>query len=347
MSTSKVDNKTKMKKLLSYLGILQALCGGLFSSTVMAETAFSQSFETPQPSHCRYTYPEGTLPFYAYEFLGTRKMQVTQPGELGRVTIYIKNTGTAPMFSDNSGCALRPVTRLGTARYRDRESLLYTKLSDGDSGWQSPNRIKLDQARLNPGEEGSFTFWMKTPTEEGIYHEYFDVVIEGKKWLNNDFAVPFDVGKFVHENRNYLSFILESRRVTQEELIGERNIEVDISDQKMYLKIGDIVIRTFPVSTGTYRTPTPYGYTHIFQKQEVRIGSKWPYYIMPKWMHFRAGGYGIHSLPSIRYGNGSYWREALNHIGTRRSHGCIRLLPADAEFAYNFAPIGTAVWVHE
>ncbi|MFC1656243.1 L,D-transpeptidase [Patescibacteria group bacterium] len=336
-----------MKKLLSYLGILQALSGGLLSSTVMAETVFAQSFETMQASHCEYTYPEGTVPSYSYEFLGTRKMQVTQPGELSKVIIYVKNTGTAPMFSDNSGCALRPIARLGTTRFHDRESTLHTNLSDGDSGWQSPSRIKLDQARLNPGEEGSFTFWIKTPPENGIYYEYFDVVIEGKKWLNNDFAVPFDVGEFAHENRDYLSFVLESRRVTQDELMGDKSIEVDISQQKMYLKIGEIIVRTFPVSTGKYSTPTPYGYTNVFQKQEVRVSAAWPHYIMPKWMQFRSGGYGIHALPSIRYGNGSYWREALNHIGTRRSHGCIRLLPADAEFAYDFTTIGTAVWVHE
>jgi lipoprotein-anchoring transpeptidase ErfK/SrfK len=114
----------------------------------------------------------------------------------------------------------------------------------------------------------------------------------------------------------------------------------------MYLKVGDIVIREFPISTGTWRTPTPYGNTQIYYKQEVRVGAKWPHYIMPKWMNFRHGGYGIHALPSIQYGNGWFWREALNHIGTRRSHGCIRLLPADAEFAYEWTPVGTAVWVH-
>ena len=68
---------------------------------------------------------------------------------------------------------------------------------------------------------------------------------------------------------------------------------------------------------------------------------------MPNWMTFRANGYGIHALPSISYDNGRYWHEALNHIGTRRSHGCIRLLPQDAKYAYGFADIGTKVVVHK
>jgi len=67
---------------------------------------------------------------------------------------------------------------------------------------------------------------------------------------------------------------------------------------------------------------------------------------MPKWMMFRKGGYGIHALPSLANDRGVFWREALSHIGSPRSHGCIRLLPKDAEFAYNFADVGTTVTVH-
>ena len=86
---------------------------------------------------------------------------------------------------------------------------------------------------------------------------------------------------------------------------------------------------------------------------------------MPKWMAFRPG-YGIHALPSLgsaslrskirSYRDGEvptslftddvFWKEALSHIGIPVSHGCIRLLPDDAEFAFNFTPVGTRVVVH-
>lgn len=314
---------------------------------IIPNITFAQSYITSSPSLCEYTLSEGQTPSYSYEFLGSKKKMSFKAGELAQVTIYIKNTGTIPMYSQDSGCMFRAMTSLGTTRSTDRNSVLYTELYGEDSRWKAPNRIKLDQKRINPGEQGSFTFWVKAPHEEGIYREYFGIVIEGKQWLPGDFVVNFDVGKYLSENRANLEYIKESKLVTQDNLNNGKMIEVDISQQKMYLKIGDTIVKTFPVSSGTYRTPTPYGLTSVLFKQEVRVSGGWPHYIMPKWMAFRWNGYGIHALPSISYDNGYYWREALSHIGTRRSHGCIRLLPDDATYAYNFAPVGTPVWVHE
>ena len=317
---------------------------GLIGTTLFLlflNNAFAQSYITTEPDHCSTQYDNGSDLHYDFEFLGSRKKLEFTPGEQAKVIVYIKNTGNIPMFSDESGCSFRPIARLGTARNRDRGSILFSN----KEGWQSPSRIKLDQKRLDPGEKGSFTFIAQIPEENGIYREYFDVVLEGKKWMNKEFAINFDVGEYVKENRDYLKYVDTSRKITKEDLNGEKSIEVVISEQKMYVKIGDIVIRKFPVSTGTYSRPTPYGHTQIMSKQEVRVAGKWPHYIMPKWMSFRAGGYGIHALPSLSFDNGYYWTEALNHIGTRRSHGCIRLLPWDAEFMYDFAEIGTPVWV--
>jgi lipoprotein-anchoring transpeptidase ErfK/SrfK len=136
-----------------------------------------------------------------------------------------------------------------------------------------------------------------------------------------------------------------SMNLTDPKFNGEKKIIVSLSSQKMQLKLGQITVKTFPVSTGTNTHPTPVGTTKISLKQNVRVAGSSPHYIMPLFMQFRKGGYGIHALPSLGNDHGVYWREALNHIGTRRSHGCIRLLPADAEFAYSFADVGTEVQV--
>ena len=328
-----------MKKILSAF-ILSLV---LLTSIIFSQPVFAQISE---PEMCNFDAPTNVKLTYDFEFLGTKKKLAFLPGELNQVTFFIKNTGTMPMFSDEAGCTLRPALRLGTAKPSDHANPLYTTLQGQDSRWISNNRIKLDQNRLNPGEKGSFTFWTKAPMETGIYREYFDVILEGKQWLNKPFVVNFDVGEFISEKRDYLQYITESKLVKPENLTAQKSIEVDISLQKMYLKVGDVIIKTFPVSTGKRSTPTPYGRTQILAKQEVRVGAAWPHYIMPKWLNFRRGGYGIHALPSIRYDNGYYWREALSHIGSPRSHGCIRLLPADAEFAYEWTEVGTPVWVY-
>lgn len=324
-----------MKKLLIPAFILFTLISVLSYGSL---NVYAQDFKTGQPEICKYEYEEGTTLEYDYEYLGSRKNLTHKKGEIEEVTIYFKNTGTIPMFSDDSGCNFRPLTRLGTEKQRDRESILY-------NGWISPNRIELDQKIVKPGEKGSFTFEIRVPYEKGIYREYFDIVIEGQKWLEKPFGVNFDVGEYMKENREFLDYVGESRKVTEEDFNGPKSIEVDISDQKMFLKIGEIVVREFPVSTGKWSTPTPYGRTQIYHKQEVRVGAAWPHYIMPKWMNFRHGGYGIHALPSISWDNGYFWSEALSHIGQPRSHGCIRLLPQDADFAYEFTEVGTPVWV--
>jgi len=328
-----------MKKILSSF-VLSLV---LLTSFVSSQPVFAQVSE---PEMCNFDAPTNVKLTYDFEFLGTKKKLAFIPGELNQVTFFIKNTGTMPMFSDEAGCTLRPVVRLGTAKPSDHANPLYTTLQGQDSRWISNNRIKLDQNRLNPGEKGSFTFWTKAPMETGIYREYFDVILEGKQWLNKPFVVNFDVGEFVSVNRDFLQYVGESKLVKPENLTAPKSIEVDVSLQKMYLKVGDVVIKTFPVSTGKRSTPTPYGHTQIYYKQEVRVSAAWPHYIMPKWLNFRRGGFGIHALPSIRYDNGYYWREALSHIGTPRSHGCIRLLPKDAEFAYEWTEVGTPVWVY-
>lgn len=329
-----------MKKI--FLSILTFIALFLFLSV----NAQAQAYITPNPKHCNYYFEEGQTPEYDYEYLGSKRILEFEPGEYYEVVIYIKNTGNVPFFSAHSDCNFRAATRLGTTRELDRNSSFYAEPINQPTGWLAPNRIELDQKRVDPGDRGSFTFTIKTPEEEGVYREHFDIVIEGKKWLENDFAMNFDIGEFIRENREYLNHIDKSVHLTKSDLIKEKSTEVSISEQIMRLKIGDVTIKKFPVSTGTWRTPTPYGHTRVLHKQEVRIGSAWPYYIMPKWVAFRHGGYGIHALPSISFDNGYYWREALNHIGQRRSHGCIRLLPDDADFYYEFAHIGMPVWVY-
>ena len=150
--------------------------------------------------------------------------------------------------------------------------------------------------------------------------------------------------------QNNLTFLLvsiqKSANLSTLKLEGGKNLEVDLSQQEMYVKIGDTTIRTFPVSTGAPHHPTPPGEFKIFLKQEVRVAGSTPHYIMPLYQMFKAGGYGLHALPSLANDHGVFWREALDHIGSARSHGCIRLLPDDAKFVWNFTDLGTPLKVH-
>lgn len=117
---------------------------------------------------------------------------------------------------------------------------------------------------------------------------------------------------------------------------GVRWFDVDLSDQRMYAYEGDTLVRTFVVSTGTWQTPTIKGRFKVWIKLKSAPMSGPGYYLpdVPYIMYF-SGDYGIH---------GTYWH---NNFGVPMSHGCVNLSIPDAEWAYNFASVGTVVNVHD
>jgi lipoprotein-anchoring transpeptidase ErfK/SrfK len=114
-----------------------------------------------------------------------------------------------------------------------------------------------------------------------------------------------------------------------------RWIDVDLSKQMVYAYEGDVVVNSFLVSTGTYRTPTVTGQYHIYVKYTAADMAGPGYYLpsVPYVMYFYRG-YGFH---------GTYWHS---NFGTPMSHGCINLRTSDAEWLFNWASVGTLVNIH-
>jgi len=116
-------------------------------------------------------------------------------------------------------------------------------------------------------------------------------------------------------------------------------IEVDLSQQRLTIYIGDNAIKSFSVSTGRAATPTEIGEDAIYAKYTsmTMTGTiAGDYYYVPnvKWVSFFNGGEAIH---------GTYWHH---NFGTPMSHGCVNMTEADAKTVFDFAPIGTKVVVH-
>lgn len=116
---------------------------------------------------------------------------------------------------------------------------------------------------------------------------------------------------------------------------GERWIDVDLSNQRVYAYEGDVVVNSFIVSTGTWLTPTVTGKYKVYVKYRSASMSGPGYYLpnVPYIMYFYKG-YGLH---------GTYWH---NNFGTPMSHGCVNFSIPDAEWIYNWASVGTVVNVH-
>jgi len=118
-------------------------------------------------------------------------------------------------------------------------------------------------------------------------------------------------------------------------------IEVNLSTQTMYLFDGETPHGSFRVSTGKWSMPTPVGTRYVSDKNARAWSARYGLY-MPYWMGI-GGGYGIHELPEWPGGA----KEGESHLGTPVSHGCIRLGVGAAATVYNFAPVGTPVFIHK
>ena len=114
-----------------------------------------------------------------------------------------------------------------------------------------------------------------------------------------------------------------------------RTIEVDLSEQRLTAWEGSTPVRILVVSTGDYEHPTIRGQFKIKQKYEKidLIGRDYYYHDVPYVMMFSRPFY-IHAAP---------WR---GKFGVPQSRGCVTLSTGDAEWLYDWAPLGTAVVIH-
>ncbi len=118
-------------------------------------------------------------------------------------------------------------------------------------------------------------------------------------------------------------------------------LEVNLSEQKIYLHFRGGRIKSFLCSTGDSRldkgVKTPEGIFIIQNKSREVYSTQLDSTLMLNWMGFNFN-IGFHAL----LGN-SYYK----YLGKRvSSHGCIRIKREDSEYLYRIIKIGTPVFIH-
>jgi hypothetical protein len=343
-----------IKKFLTFI----LLTLGLWITPTNAQTDTAYLSETVEDYALNWQscfIPEPAEAITEGKFISSNYKAKLSPGERFKIKLYILNTGNTTWFGDNSLCENKPFFRLGASHEKDRSSVLWENLiqfqntfpeQSIDHNWLSRNRIKMQQAYVPPGQVATFIFEAVAPMESDIYREYFTPLFEGSYWYDAiEIPLTLYVGETTDEMREKL-FFMTSSTPSQALDLNQRNVIIDLSEQKLYARIGEKNIFVFPVSSGKPATPTPVVSTKVLFKQKVRVAGKAPHYIMPLYQAFWGGGsFGIHALPSLANDGGIFWREALNHIGEKRSHGCVRLLPWDAETFWEFTETGTPIEV--
>ena len=118
-------------------------------------------------------------------------------------------------------------------------------------------------------------------------------------------------------------------------------IEVSIDDQRLTAWRDGKVVYRFVISTGRRGYETPAGHYKVAAKVKMGWSRKWSGW-MP-WMLPFYGNYSLHQLP---HKDGSSVNIGASKLGTPDSHGCVRVNVGDAEILFNWASVGTPVWVH-
>lgn len=127
-------------------------------------------------------------------------------------------------------------------------------------------------------------------------------------------------------------------------LFPPKRIEINISEQRMYVYEGDNLIHKYVISTGLPGRDTAAGHFKVLDKIPMAYSSIWRLK-MPNWLGiYYVGGVenGIHALP-IRPDGSVMWGGLL---GTKQSYGCVILNNQAARELYDWAEIGTKVDIH-
>lgn len=130
--------------------------------------------------------------------------------------------------------------------------------------------------------------------------------------------------------------------------VATKYIEVDISQQKMYLFSDRAIYKTYKVSTGL-DYPTPIGKFTILNKVDLGFSDIYKVWL-PWWMGFSYSDtlhayFGIHEQPYTLTDDGKpVIRDS--RLGTPTTGGCIALAPGAAQDVYWFATVGTPVYIY-
>ncbi len=120
-------------------------------------------------------------------------------------------------------------------------------------------------------------------------------------------------------------------------------IEISIEKQELVAWEEGRVVFRFPISTGRDGYKTPTGTFRVHTKYEKRWSRKWKVWMPYAMFWHPKHGYALHELP---YKSNPDKRIGASKLGRRDSHGCVRINVGDAQELYEWAPVGTTVWIH-
>lgn len=172
-----------------------------------------------------------------------------EPGQKIFMTLAAVNNGSKPWLRNGPN----PI-KLGTTEPNDRPS----DLCDPSSWLDCSRPALLTQDTVQPGETGTFGFWITAPQAVGYYKERFNLVAEGLTWLNDpglyfDFSV-IPTYKWEFQSVDYYLDSAKTRKTSNGELVVAEDSYVTVKVKNT----GNVVWTNSDVAPIRLATISPY-----------------------------------------------------------------------------------------
>ncbi len=123
----------------------------------------------------------------------------------------------------------------------------------------------------------------------------------------------------------------------------QKYVEVVLKEQRLYAYENGYLVRTFLVSTGIDKYPTPEGIFSVTAKVPIK-DYEWSYGPdHPDNYDIKDVKWNLRFAPTY-YLHYAFWH---NSFGKKRSHGCVNINKVNSEWIYNWANVGMPVVIHQ
>ncbi len=192
---------------------------------------------------------------------------------------------------------------------------------------------KIEEVESQLADVNMRIVFSATPVAESTMHEVQSGDTLGK--LATQYGTTVDLIKISNNLKSDVIRVGQKLRIWN----GKFSVFVDKSQNILFLKNGDEILKVYKVSTGEHNS-TPTGKFKIVSKltdpvwfnRGVVVPPESPQNVLgTRWMGFDLPGYGIHGTI-----------EPMT-IGQQVTAGCVRMLNQDVEEIYSLLPMGTEV----
>ena len=110
------------------------------------------------------------------------------------------------------------------------------------------------------------------------------------------------------------------------------------------------IVRQMICSSGKPSTPTPKGTFTLPKKSRASERTEWYYFASShcyaKWATRIHGGILFHSILYSRPDESTVRMKSVRQLGSKASHGCVRLMPEDARWIYENCHKGQVIEIY-